>query len=89
MGSRIKKIFILLLIICFTAGCTQVKQVVKDVKEVFVKEKESTTKPPTREKEDTSKSTNEEKETKAKPASTKKGPRKTTQTPSGEVFGPK
>ncbi|MBI4765485.1 MAG: hypothetical protein HY787_12925 [Deltaproteobacteria bacterium] len=55
MFLKIKKIAILLAAFCFWAGCTQVKQVVTDVKEdfqgIFKKEKADTQKAPAVKKE--------------------------------------
>ena len=78
MYPQIKNLFIILCILCFLAGCTQVKHIVGDVKEVFSGEKEDTPKAPA-----------ESTDTKTAPASTKKGTKKTTQPPVGEVFGPR
>jgi Sec-independent protein translocase protein TatA len=79
MYLQIKKLFIVLLILCFWVGCTQVKHIVTDVKEAV-----------TGPKEDTQKATTEEKETKKTTSPSKKGTRKTTtQPPAGDVFGPK
>ena len=82
MYLQIKKLLIILFILCFWVGCTQVKQVVKDVKGAI-----------TGEKEDTQKAPAEGKETKTTPSSGRKGTQKTTQPttqpPAGEVFGPR
>ncbi len=76
MVPRIKNLLIILLSLCFLVGCVQVKHVVNDVKQSIAGEKEAPPKAPPA----------EPKETKA-PA--KKGTPKKTQTPAGEVFGPK
>ncbi len=46
MYLQIKKLFIILFILFFGVGCTQVKQVVTDVKGAITGEKESTPKAP-------------------------------------------
>ena len=78
MYLQIKKLFIILFILCFWVGCTQVKHIVKDVKGAI-----------TGGKGDTQKAPAEEKETKTTPASGRKGTQKTTQPPAGDVFGPR
>jgi hypothetical protein len=93
MVSQIIKIFILLTIISFLAGCAQVKQVVSDVKEAIVGEKKDPPKAPAESKETKAPPppapSKKETKTSPPPASSKKETQKTTPPPVGEVFGPK
>jgi hypothetical protein len=93
MVSRIKKLFIILSLLCFLVGCAQVKHVVSDVKEAIVGEKKDPPKAPAESKEakTTPPPASSKKETKTTPtpASSKKETQKTTPPPAGEVFGPK
>ncbi len=70
----IKKLVIILSIMCFGTGCTQVKHIVTDVKETVVSEKKNGQKAP---------------KAKTTPHPAKKGTTKTTEPPDEDVFGPK
>jgi hypothetical protein len=95
MNLQLKNLFIILFILCFWIGCTQVKQIVTDVKESITGEKKDASKAPKATdtgttKEDPSPPAKAKiKETKTTPPPAKKGTPKTTQPPAEEVFGPK
>ena len=78
MVPRIKKLFIILSLLCFSVGCVQVKHVVNDVKQSIAGEKEAPPKTPPA----------ESKETKPPPAPAKKGTPKKTQPPPGKSSDP-
>jgi hypothetical protein len=99
MDLQIKKLFIILLILCFWVGCTQVKQIVTDVKKGVTEsirgEKESTPKAPqaadtgTTKEDSSPPAKTKPKDTKTTTPPAKKTTPKTTQPPAEEVFGPK
>lgn len=94
MYLHIKKLFIILFILCFWVGCTQVKHIVTDVKGAITGEKEGAQKAPVAADKETPKESSsppaktKPKDTKTTPPS-KKGTQKKTEPSSEDVFGPK